>query len=288
MLKRAAALTGFVCFSLLGPNWAGASSGNLGWHGEPLPEGLKKGEERGQYVWEKDQSVMVYVPAGWFPMGSPDGPENEQPVHRVYLDAYYIDRHEVSWRRWKLSGLPYAGFQFARVRYPESPDWGILDDHPVMSVNWKYADKYAQWAGKRLPSEAEWEKAARGTDQRRYPWGNSEPTFDKALWLDHPMAKEKAAPVDCCQEGASPYGLLNMAGNVYEWCQDYFEADYYKRSPERNPVNTEPSRYRVLRGGAFVLEKEDLRSALRYRLRESDRAPYIGFRTVISAPASDR
>ncbi|HSR50912.1 MAG TPA: SUMF1/EgtB/PvdO family nonheme iron enzyme [Acidobacteriota bacterium] len=287
MFKRIAILSGLLCLSaaLAG---AGEARNGLGWYGEPLPQGLEKASKEGEYIWEKDGSVMVYVPAGWFPMGSEDITQNEKPVHDVYLDAYYIDKYEVSWRQWKLSGLPYADYQFARVRYPEAPDWGILDDHPVMSVNWEFARKYVEWAGKRLPSEAEWEKAARGTDGRRFPWGDSEVTFEKALWMDHPMAKAKAAPVDCCREGASPYGALNMAGNVYEWCQDYFSADYYARSPKKNPLNQEPGKYRVLRGGAFVLEKEDLRSALRYRLREKDRAPYIGFRAVVSAPSPGR
>ena len=260
---------------------APAANDRLGWYEEPLPKGLERGEEHGEYIWEKDSSIMVYIPPGPFLMGSEEGPEHERPVHEVHLDGYYIDKYEVSWRRWKLSGFPYAEYQFSRMVYPEAQDWGILDDHPVMAVSWIWAQKYAEWAGKSLPSEAQWEKAARGTDGRRYPWGNQPPTFDRVLWKEHPLAKKKAAAVDCCPAGTSPYGVFNMAGNAYEWCLDYFSKDYYSRSPKRNPVNLEPGKYRVLRGGAFVLDKEDLRSALRYRLREDDRAPYIGFRLVL-------
>jgi formylglycine-generating enzyme required for sulfatase activity len=192
-----------------------------------MPEGMSRGDAQGEYIWEKDAAVMVYVPAGDFPMGSEDGDSDERPVHDVYLDAYYIDKYEVSWGQWKLSKLPFADHQFSRRAYPEAPDWGISDDYPVMSVSWTFANKFTEWAGKRLPTEAEWEKAARGTDGRRYPWGNEEPSFERALWKDHPTALKKTAPVDCCPTGASPYGAIQMAGNVYEWCADTYQRDFY-------------------------------------------------------------
>jgi len=253
----------------------------VGWHGETLPAGLERGEAEGEYVWTKDGSTMVYVPPGPFPMGSEQGASDERPVHEVDLDGFYIDKHEVTWRQWKVSGLPYSERRGSRLSQPEGPDWGIVDDHPVGSVSWKDAVKYAEWAGKRLPTEAEWEKAARGTDGREYPWGDEPPSFDRAVWKEHPIAERSTAPVTCCKEGASPYGVLNMAGNVYEWVEDFYDAKYYQRSPRRNPVNRRESQYRVLRGGAFILGKEQLRSAYRYRLLEIDRAPYIGFRTAV-------
>ncbi len=255
---------------------------DIGWHGEVMPEGLARGEQEGEYVWHKDGSVMVYVPPGKFPMGSTEGDPDEKPVHEVDVSGFYIDKYEVSWGQWKLSGLPFSDNPQSRLNRPRGPDWGILDDHPVSSVSWRDAQAYVAWAGKRLPTEAEWEKAARGTDGRTYPWGNEPPDFERAVWKEHPIAAQSTAPVDWGPAGASPYGALNMAGNVYEWCEDVYDRGYYSRSPERDPLHQGPGRYRVLRGGAFVLEAEDLRSALRYRLLEIDRAPYIGLRAALS------
>lgn len=270
-----------------GPLAPSAAAGErTGWHGEPMPEGLVRGETEGEYVWEKDGAVMVYVPPGAFPMGSEDGAADERPVHEVWLDGYYVDKHEVTWERWKLSGLPYLEETTFRRAIPSAPDWGIVDEHPVGSVSWNDAREYAAWSGKRLPTEAEWEKAARGTDGRTYPWGSEPPTPERAVWKGHPVAATSNAPADCCEAGASPYGVLNMAGNVYEWCQDVYDPGYYERSPGKNPVNLEGGPHRVLRGGAFLLEEEDLRSALRYRLLEADRTDYIGFRTAVSGVGS--
>ena len=263
---------------------AGDTGERLGWHGETMPEGMVRSGSEGEYVWEKDGAVMVYVPPGPFPMGSEEGHPDERPVHEIWLDGYYIDKYEVTWGRWKRSGLPYLEEPSDRGLAPSAPAWGIRDRYPVGNVSWRDATAYATWAGKRLPSEAEWEKAARGTDGRVYPWGSEPPTPERAVWKGHPISTTSNAPVDCCSEGASPYGVFNMAGNVYEWCLDVYDPDYYERSPARNPVNLEDGKHRVLRGGAFPLEVDDLRSALRYRLLEVDRGEYIGFRTAVSAP----
>ena len=260
---------------------AEASKESAGWHGEPLPKGLVKAEEEGEYLWEKDGSVMVYIPAGRFPRGSENGDPDEKPVRQIYLDAFYIDKYEVSWAQWKDSGLPYRTNADAPDQIPGPPNWGIIDQQPVVNVTWDDAKAYLKWAGKELPSEAQWEKAARGTDGREFPWGNEPPNFDRAIWREHPTAEASTAAVDCCAAGASPYGVFNMAGNVYEWCEDFYDGKYYSKSPDRNPVNREKARYRVLRGGAHVLEVEDLRAALRYRLWAIDRTPYIGFRGVV-------
>lgn len=276
-------LLGVVVMLLLGGGamaTAGSAS-DLGWHGEVMPDGLVKGSDRGDYLWLVDRSVMVYVPAGSFSMGSALGSRDEQPVHRVELSAYYIDKYEVSWRQWKLSGLPFTEVLGNRLRIPEAPDWGIHDDQPVVNVSWLDAKKYVAWSGKRLPSEAQWEKAARGDHGGEYPWGDEPPSFERAVWREHPIAKTSTAPVDCCAAGASPYGALNMAGNVYEWCDDVYDKGFYARSPLKDPVHLETGRHRVLRGGAFILGVEDLRSAYRYRLLPVDRTPYIGFRTVV-------
>ena len=252
-----------------------------GWHGETIPAGLELAENEGDYLWKKDQSLMVFVPAGNFLMGNDSGPINEKPVHQVWLDAYYIDKYEVSWRQWKLSGKPYSKVTQSRYPVPEPPSWGILDNHPMVEVSWQDAVDYAAWVGKQLPSEAQWEKAARGTEGRLYPWGDEPVTVERAVWRGHPIAEESTAPVDCCAAGASPYGVYNMAGNVYEWCQDVYDSRWYTKAPQRNPLNTEPGDYRVLRGGAFPFEVDELRSANRYRLWPEERTPYIGFRTVL-------
>lgn len=264
-----------------------ATQETIGWHGEVMPSGMVKGEVSGDYLWPADDSVMVYVPAGTFAMGSDDGAKDEGPVHEVELSAYYIDKYEVSWRQWKRSGLPYVETLGNRLKVPEAPDWGIVDEQPVVNVSWYDARAYVAWAGKRLPSEAQWEKAARGRDGRTYPWGNEPPDFSKAVWRDHPIAKESTAPVDCCAAGASPYGALNMAGNVYEWCDDVYDKNFYAHSPSKDPRLEGEGRFRVLRGGAFLLEIEDLRSAYRYRLLPVDRTPYIGFRGVVPGVPGD-
>ena len=281
MAPRIFLALGFTFF-FMGASLPTLAAPSSGWHGESMPDGLRRGETEGEYVWAKDDSVMVYVPPGTFPMGSDEGGRDEQPIHKVWLSGFYIDKYEVSWRQWKLSGLPVGNSPASRRNQPRPPDWGIIDDQPALNVSWNDAKAWAAWAGKRLPTEAEWEKAARGTDGRRYPWGNEAPNFDRAVWRENPVAAESTAPVECCAEGASPYGAHNLAGNVYEWCEDTYDADFYSKSPEKDPVNREEGVYRVLRGGAFVLESEDLRSAYRYRLRPEDRTPYIGFRTVVS------
>lgn len=176
-----------------------------------MPEGLTRGEVEGEYIWPKDGSVMVYVPPGNFTMGSEEGGSDEKPVREVWLDGFYIDKYEVSWRQWKLSKLPYSTEPSSRLRQPRAPDWGIVDEQPMLNVSWADTQAWLKWADKRLPTEAEWEKAARGTDGRRYPWGNSPPNFDRAVWLKHPIAAESTADVTCCAGGASPYGALNLA-----------------------------------------------------------------------------
>ena len=268
----------------LGPVAANAATG---WHGETMPPGLERGEKQGEYLWPKDGSIMVYVPPGPFLMGSTEGPYDEQPQREVTLDGFYIDKHEASWGQWKKSGLPYAKTPGERKGLPEPPDWGIVDEQPVNSVTWRDAQAYVAWAGKRLPTEAEWEKAARGTDGRTYPWGNEPPNIDRAIWKGHPQALISTAPVDWFPAGASPYGVLNMAGNVYEWCQDVYDRAFYRSAPANNPLHEhtgEPNvlTNRVLRGGGFVFEISELGSAVRYRLHEVDKGPYIGFRAALS------
>lgn len=263
-----------------------AQSEREGWHDEPMPEGIEKGTAKGEYVWQKDGSVMVYVPPGKFPMGSDTDYKDEKPVHEVHLDGYYIDKYEVTWRQWRLSGLGLPKDINGAPIGEFKPVWGRGDELPVTYIDWYDANNYAEWAGKRLPTEAEWEKAARGTDGREFPWGDEEPTFDHAIWKDHPIGKEGPAPVDCCAAGASPYGVFNMAGNAFEWCADVYDSKYYASSPSTNPINEKPGQHYVLRGGSFVLEIEDLRTALRNRQWPQEGQDYVGFRLVLSQQAA--
>lgn len=223
----------------------------------------------------KDNSQYVLVPAGEFLMGSLDneGEENEHPQHRVYLDSYWIMQTEVSNAQYALCVAAGA------CSAPDNTNWNqeSAADHPVTNVTWKQAQAYAQWAGGRLPTEAEWEKAARGTDGRRYPWGNQAPTAQLANCCQH---MESVTPVYSYAEGASPYGVLNMSGNAREWTADGYSAKYYSTSPQSNPNGPDTYALIVWRGGAYFDRPESVRSAFRAGLQHKARNSHLGFRVV--------
>lgn len=234
----------------------------------------------------------VYVPAGAFKMGDNfgDGEARERPVHVVELDAFYIGKYEMTngeWRKFRDDpGYDDAKFWPGGRVMPKDqiPYWNDArnhgggtpgsDEYPVMGVNWDAATAYCAWlsaqTGKkyRLPTEAEWEKAARGTDQRKYPWGNTIDHSYARYTTDSPF--ETAMPVgyyDGSRHGdiqthsnASPYGAFDMAGNVMEWCQDWYGKNYYSVSPRKNPKGPETGSYRVVRGGSFFMDPLDLRT----------------------------
>ena len=227
---------------------------------------------------------MVLIPAAEFIMGSPDseGIKDQRPQHRVYLDAYSIDRFEVTVSR-------YAEFMRSTGRQaPEHWDQmktGKHSDFPVVGVDWQDAEAYCRWAGKRLPTEAEWEKAARGTDGRTYPWGNEQPTprlanFGKEFTMEvfTNVYDKVLAPVGSYEAGKSPYGLHHMAGNAWEWTADWYEEHFYEESPQRNPTGLSSGQDRVLRGGYWALGPELVRSAYRYRSTPTNRSGTTGFR----------
>ena len=197
---------------------------------------------------------------------------SETPQHKVYLDDYWIYKTEVTVAQ-------YRKFCQATGRQmPGLPDWS-KDDHPVVNVSWEDAAAYAQWAGAALPTEAQWEKAARGTDARVYPWGNE---WDGAKCVN---STQSTKPVGGIPAGASPYGCLDMAGNVWEWCADWYDAGYYKNAPARNPTGPATSTSRVLRGGSWLTPVPDVfRAAYRFWLNPGDRNDYFGFRCVLRSP----
>jgi len=228
-------------------------------------------------VWvnRQDGAEMVYVPAGEFLMGSKEGEgaSEEHPQHKVYLDGYWIYKTEVTVAQ-------YRKFCQATGRQmPREPD-----THPVVNVNWDDATAYAQWAGAALPTEAQWEKAARGTDGRQYPWGND---WDAKKCYNSVggNAPWEPKPVGSYPDGASPYGTLDMAGNALEWCADWYDSKYYQSSPLRNPTGPATGTARLQRGGSWYFDTPDFFRAA-YRVTGLPTASFEswGFRCAFGSP----
>jgi formylglycine-generating enzyme required for sulfatase activity len=231
--------------------------------------------------------VMVCVPAGRFLMGSTDADgeaqDDEKPQHTVTLDAFFIDRTEVTnaqYQRCVDAGV-------CLVADMNSYDPQGKPNHPVIEITWNDARIYCDWAGARLPTEAEWEKAARGTDGRIYPWGNQAPDCSLAnYWGKDGGCTGHTMPVGSYPAGTSPYGLQDMAGNAWEWIADWYEYAYYGASPERNPTGPESGRYRIVRGGSWTQSSPRwyIRAANRATDDPSLRSPGVGFRCVVGEP----
>jgi eukaryotic-like serine/threonine-protein kinase len=237
-------------------------------------------------VREADSMVMVYVPAGDFLMGSPEGEGDfgEHPQHMVTLDAFWIDRLEVTNAQYRLC------LEEGVCREPAFWHSTIYNapDQPVVGVIWEDARTYCEWAGVRLPTEAEWEKAARGTDARTYPWGDEEATCQYAVMNDASgpgCGLGKPWPVGSKPEGVSPYGALDMAGNVSEWVADWYAPDYYSRSPERNPQGPDSGDVRGQRGGGWYFNADWVRAAQRNGLLPDMSNCLLGIRCAASTPS---
>lgn len=240
--------------------------------------------EEGQESVGADTASMVLIPAGPFLMGSreteiqealtaareahPEAAlsfEDEIPAHLVHVSAFLIDREEVTWEKF----APFAGRTVP-------PGGAKL---PAMEATWDEASSYCRGVGKRLPTEAEWEKAARGTDSRLYPWGNH---FDPLRLNSLERNLGRPSPPGSHPDGASPYGVFDMAGNAWEWVADWYEADYYQRAPERDPAGPKEGRKRVVRGGGWAYDRAFVRTANRASFRPNHHHPTIGFRCARS------
>jgi len=241
----------------------------------------------------KDEMVLVYIPAGEFEMGSSkaEDPEEERPQHIVYLRDYWIDKTEVSNAQYarcvadsEACTKPAYNYSATRGSYYDDSQYA---DYPVIFVSWSQAAAYCEWVGRRLPTEAEWEKAARGSDGRIYPWGNS---FDGTLanycdvncqldWKDTRFddGYGDVSPVGKYLQGASNYDVLDMAGNVYEWVADWF-SESFPRSDARNPKGPDSGTGRVLRGGGWYDPAKRISATKRMYASPGNRADDIGFR----------
>ncbi|MGA1795008.1 MAG: formylglycine-generating enzyme family protein [bacterium] len=199
---------------------------------------------------------MVLVPAGPFMMGSKER-EDEDPIHEVFLDAFYIDKYEVT-------NVQYEVFLKETGHRPPLL-WGKpgfdQPDQPVTGVSWEDAADYAAWAQKRLPTEAEWEKAARGTDGRRYPWGDA--WEEGRCYSKENSTSDGPAPIGSYPTGVSPVGCLDMAGNVWEWSADWYSPEYYHQTVHANPQGPSEGSWHVLRGGGWESPPDELRAAFR-------------------------
>ncbi len=231
---------------------------------------------------EPIQEEMVAIPAGPFVRGTNDGGFDEQPQRTIVLDAFSIDRYEVTNHQYqqfvaatghRKPGLP--------SRYAKSGSKVRGINQPAVYVSWEDAAEYCRWKGKRLPTEAEWEKAMRGSDGRLWPWGNDEQPHG-ANWARVQDGHEVSARVGTFATDKSPYGVMDGAGNVIEWVADWYNETYYKDSPEQNPPSPEYGTYRVLRGGGYTTTGLDIRITSRSKMMPDFRDETIGFRCAIS------
>ncbi len=271
----------------------------------------------------KDLAPMVRVPAGYFLRGTPETRARaltaqfgdyfgvETPQRRIYVSAFDIDQFEVTNRQYArfLRAMKTHGRRDAHPDALRGKDYTPTywrdprlngATHPVTGVDWYDADAYCRWAGKRLPTEAQWEKAARGADGRAFPWGNTwvaaysnnvestfgQPVLQTQAWLrflgtlNLDVLQVLTQPVGRFPRGVSPYGVHDMERNVWEWCRDSYHKAYYRSAPSRDPSGPPPSPYKVLRGGGWSSHRAKIRVAYRNYDIATDRHLEIGFRCV--------
>ena len=227
---------------------------------------------------EANKKRMICVEGGSFTMGGRDqeSPPNQRPVHTVYVNTFHINPFPVTnqdYREFVRVTGHRAPIHWQRGTFPSG-----LGNHPVVNVSWQDAMAYAEWCGARLPTEAEWEKAARGTDERPYPWGDR---FVEGDRCNSNGMVGTTTQVDEFPDGRSAYGLWDMAGNVNEWCHDYYDEEYYANSPGSNPSGPEGGQERVVRGGCHVDTRASLRTSHRAGAAETYTRETVGFRIAM-------
>jgi formylglycine-generating enzyme required for sulfatase activity len=230
-----------------------------------------------EYRRDVDGAVVVKIPAGEFLMGNRET-ERTPLEHRVNVSAFLIDKTGVTWRQFRkfadAAGMPMP---------PHEPYWGTHDDHPAVFVTWEEARNYCAWAGGRLPTEAEREKAARGTDGRKYPWGNEEPDPERGVFR-RTWGYKATDPVGSHPDGASPYGAQDLGGNVWEWCADWYDDGYYAVSPAQDPKGPASAQAHVVRGGSWDSRPTVLSASCRNWGHLGYREGDFGFRCAMSVP----
>jgi len=241
----------------------------------------------------KDGAPLRLIPGGEFLMGTSlshrDGARDEYPERRIFLNAFYMDVFEVTNGRY-LAFTTATGHRtpehprdknLTLWRGPIVPD--AFKDHPVVNVAWSDAAAYCAWAGRRLPTEAEWERAARGTTGRRFPWGDMEPTRTLANYLNQWRNGAGLEPVGSHPQGAGAEGVQDLQGNVWEWVADWYDPSYYENGPIRNPNGPNEGTRKVIRGSGWESEAPLLRSAHRLSSDPTNRNHSLGFRCAMDA-----
>lgn len=252
-------------------------------------KGISQSTKREIYVTEASKE-MILIPAGEFLMGSPEsiGNNDEHPQHKVYLDDFYIGKYEVTNEQYaeflnaigknedsdgnRLFNPDVTAVTIESSKYKTFRGW---EDHPVIGVTWYGSKAYAEWAGGRLLTEAEWEKSARGNDNRKWTWGD---LFGTGYCNSWEGGIHDTTSVGSYPKGASPYGVQDMAGNVFEWTNDWYQADYFKTSPYKNPKGPDIGGYRVLKGGSWVEFEDGVRISFKMGQHPSNTRTDTGFR----------
>jgi len=242
-----------------------------------------EGEEVAQTVkasGDPKENPMVLVPAGEFIMGSEEGGFDEKPSRPVYVDAFEINRYEVTQYEY-AEFVRATGHRSPLSRYVKNISSFNDQNQPVVYVTWEDADAFCRWRGMRLPTEAEWEKAAKGSEAGAWPWGSeSKPTFANFLGADDQTPY--TAIVGSYERDKSPYQIYDMAGNVREWVQDWYDEHYYRRAPNRNPKGPEQGEMKALRGGSWNDSAVSGRTSARMKMFPDYRDTTVGFRCARS------
>ncbi|KXJ99435.1 formylglycine-generating enzyme family protein [Nitrospirales bacterium NOB] len=226
-----------------------------------------------------DGREMVQISEGPFVMGSRDNDSDpdEKPEHQVYLKAFFIDKKEVTQDEYDRFAKMTKRFKRKIEVFEDDPAKLLKPENPMIAVTWDDAEAYCKWAGKRLPTEAEWEKAARGEGKRRYPWGE-EFAVGSANIDGNEDGFRYLGPPGSFESGRSPYGVYDMTGNVAEWVADFYDENYYRKAPYRDPKGPDQGEQRVIRGGSWRETKRNVRTSKRFQAKPWRHDITVGFR----------